>query len=379
MKIFFISDGLSLKTGQGIGARRNLAVVKNLSSEIEIYSLEDGKQSQIIDDVKYIGYNVSIINKIFDLLNFRYYYSKKTEKLILTEISKFKPDLIFIDSSNLGNLSRKISKINPNIITYFIDFNLMKISEMLFKYGIKRIFHIYALFFNELFSIFYSKAAFMLTNREKNYLFKFYRKLRIFILPISIEDKFTLDLSSIENNQNSKSILFVGANYYPNILGINSFLKNAFPYLVDYNLIITGKDLEKAEIKINKDDLSRVSIRSNVTDYELNELYRSSNVVICPIFHGGGMKIKFAEALMHGKVLVASKFAAEGFEYIQSNDIYISENINEFIQNIKNACDTLGFKIKYSEDNRELFLNNYTYNNSSKIIQDALIYTTKIQ
>ena len=184
MKIFFISDGLSLKTGQGIGARRNLAVAKSLCSEIEIYSLEDGKKSQIIDGIKYIGYNVHILNKILDLINFRYYYTKKTENLILNEILKFKPDIIFIDSSNLGSLSKKISKINPNIITYFIDFNLMKISEMLFKYGIKRIFHIYALFFNELFSILYSKAAFMLTNREKNYLFKLYRKLKILILPI---------------------------------------------------------------------------------------------------------------------------------------------------------------------------------------------------
>ena len=64
---------------------------------------------------------------------------------------------------------------------------------MLFKYGIKRIFHIYALFFNELFSIMYSKAAFMLTNREKKFLFKYYRKLKIFILPISIEDKFLVN------------------------------------------------------------------------------------------------------------------------------------------------------------------------------------------
>lgn len=371
MKVIYISDGLSLKTGQGVGARRNLSVVKNLSSEIIIYSLEDGKQDEKIDDINVIGYNVTFLNKIFDLLNFRYYYTKKTEIFILNQIKEFKPDVIFIDSSNLGNLSKKISKINANIITYFIDFNLMKISEMLFKYGIKRIFHIYALFFNEVFSILYSKAAFMLTNREKKFLHKFYKKLKVFILPISIEDKF-------DHNSNgdfsSNKILFVGANYYPNIIGINKFLSEVFPKLKKFELIVTGKDLDKAQIKISKYDKDRVKIYSNVSDFELSEFYKNANLVICPIFHGGGMKIKFAESLMHGKVLVASKFAAEGFEYIDSEDIYISDSINEFYENIIIASETVSYKMRFSNKNRKLYLSNYTYENSISIINEALTY-----
>ena len=109
MKVLFISDGLSLKTGQGVGARRNLSIVKSLSSDILIYSLEDGKTNQCIEDINYIGYNVTFFKKIFDLLNFRYYYSKETEYLILEQTLLFKPDVVFIDSSNLGNISRKIS------------------------------------------------------------------------------------------------------------------------------------------------------------------------------------------------------------------------------------------------------------------------------
>jgi hypothetical protein len=112
MKVLFISDGLSLKTGQGVGARRNLSIIKSLSSEIMIFSLEDGIADQCLEDVKYIEYNVTFYKKIFDLLNFRYYYSKETEYLILEQTLLFKPDVVFIDSSNLGNISRKISKIN---------------------------------------------------------------------------------------------------------------------------------------------------------------------------------------------------------------------------------------------------------------------------
>jgi len=371
MKVLFISDGLSLKTGQGVGARRNLSIVKSLSSDIMIYSLEDGKTNQCIEDVNYIGYNVTFFKKIFDLLNFRYYYSKETEYLILEQTLLFKPDVVFIDSSNLGNISRKISKINPNIITYFIDFNLIKIFEMLFKYGPKQIFHIYALFFNEIFSIIYSKAAFMLTNREKNLLLKFYSKLKVYILPITIEDKFNdiIDINKFISPTNK--ILFVGANYYPNIIGINLFLKNVFPTLKEHELILVGKDLNKANIKFNKNDENRVTILSNVSDLELQNLYKNTNIVICPIFHGGGMKIKFAESLMQGKVIVASKFAAEGFDNIDSNDIYIADNINDFFNKIIIASETMSYKIKFSETNRKLYLNNFMYKNSISVIKEA--------
>jgi len=371
MKVLFISDGLSLKTGQGVGARRNLSIVKGLSSDILIYSLEDGRTTQCIDDVNYIGYNVTFFKKIYDLLNFRYYYSKETEYLILEQTLLFKPDIVFIDSSNLGNISRKISKINPNIITYFIDFNLIKIFEMLFKNGPKQIFHIYALFFNEIFSILYSKAAFMLTNREKNLLLKFYSKLKVYILPITIEDKFNdkIDINKIISPTNK--ILFVGAKYYPNIIGINLFLKNVFPSLKEHELILVGKDLNKANIKFNKNDKNRVTILSNVSDLELQNLYKNTNIVICPIFHGGGMKIKFAESLMHGKVIVASKFAAEGFDNIDSNDIYIADHINNFLNKIIIASETISYKIKFSETNRKLYLNNFMYKNSISVIKEA--------
>ena len=169
MKVLFISDGLTLNTGQGIGARRNLAIIKEIADEVKIFSLEDGVVSNSSgSDIILVNYNVSKFRKLLDLFFFRFYYTLKSEKMLINFAQKYKPDIIFIDSSNLGNLSRKLYQFNKNIITYFIDFNMIKLPEMLVKSKFRNIFHVYSLFFNELFSIKYSKAAFILTKRELN-------------------------------------------------------------------------------------------------------------------------------------------------------------------------------------------------------------------
>lgn len=376
MRVLFISDGLSLNTGQGIGARRNLSIIRNISKEIKIFSLEDGtKLDNLESDITIINYNESKIKKIFDLLSFRFYYTKKSEKMLINYTHEYKPDIIFIDSSNLGNLSRKLSKINPNIITYFIDFNMIKLPEMLIKSKFRNIFHIYSLFFNELFSIKYSKAAFILTRRELKSFHFFNKKIQTFILPITIEDKFQ-NFSKPQNISNT--ILFVGANYYPNILGLNIFLKECFSNLPEYKLIIAGKNLSKNLFKFNEIDFDRIEILTNISDEKLIDLYQKANLVICPILHGGGMKIKVAEAMMHGKIIVATKFSFDGYENIVSQDIYLSNNIYNFIENINIASKSESYRNHFSEINRNLFLKNYTYENSRNIFISAFNYLKNI-
>ena len=373
MKVLFISDGLSLNTGQGVGARRNLNLVKKLSSEVITFSLEGGIESKYEDGVNYIGYSQNLFNKLIDLFALRFYYTKKTEGRIIKNIISFKPDIIFIDSSNLGRLAKIISKHNKNIVSYFIDFNTIKIFEMLKINGFKNIFKYISLFINELYCIRYSKAIYILTEREKYFINKFKKNLKIYILPITIEDKFKKEIHSQTSFENNKKILFVGANYYPNIIGIQLFIEKVFSRLNNYELLIIGKDLDK--VKLNTYGNNHIKIYSNVSSEDLIRNYNNANLVICPIFHGGGMKIKIAEGLMFGKVLIASSFALLGYdENINSSDLYICDNIESFYESILLAEKTTTFKNKYSEKNRTNYLKNYTYKNSEQIFIDSFKY-----
>jgi hypothetical protein len=370
MKTLFISDGLSLNTGQGVGARRNLSIVKKISDEVLVYSLEGGIESRIENEINYIGYNQNLATKIIDFLSLRFYYTKKTEKLLIEKLILFKPDLVFIDSSNLGRLARIIHRYNKNIATYFIDFNTLKIYEMLKINGFSNIFKYISLFINELYCIKYSKAVYILTKREMLYIKKIKKNLKVYLLPITIEDKFISYKYILSSENRSKKILFVGANYYPNIIGIQLFIDKVFVKLNDYDLIIVGKNLNNAQI--NTYQSNKIKIYSNLSDLELAQYYFDSNIVICPIFHGGGMKIKVAEGLMFGKVIVSSSFALLGYdENIFSNDLYVCNNIDSFYEAILLAEKTPSFVNKYSDTNRTNYLNSYTYDSSVKIFYDS--------
>jgi hypothetical protein len=370
MKILFISDGLSLKTGQGVGARRNLSLVKKISKELLVYSLEGGIQSKTEGEINYIGYNENIVKKIIDFMCLRFYYNQKTENLIINSLNLFNPDLVFIDSSNLGRLAKLINKYNKNIVTYFIDFNTLKIYEMLRINGFRNVFKYISLFINEMFCIKYSKAVYILTEREKLFIQKFKKNIKVYILPITIEDKFLNGTLIPSIDKETKKILFVGANYYPNIIGIQLFIDKIFSKLKGFDLIIAGKNLDNAHI--NTYENNKIKIYSNLNDSELISCYIEANIVICPIFHGGGMKIKIAEGLMFGKVIVASTFALLGYDKnILSNDLYECENIESFYKAILLAEKTPSFVNKYSDINRMNYLDFYTYKNSEKIFKDS--------
>ena len=53
--------------------------------------------------------------------------------------------------------------------------------------------------------------------------------------------------------------------------------------------------------------------------------------VIMPIFMGGGMKVKTAEALMNGKTIFGSKEAFEGYDLEDISGLYLCEDKDAFI------------------------------------------------
>jgi glycosyltransferase involved in cell wall biosynthesis len=85
----------------------------------------------------------------------------------------------------------------------------------------------------------------------------------------------------------------------------------------------------------------------------LYELYKDSLFVIAPIFKGSGMKTKVAESLMFGKIILATKEAASGYDSVP-RDVLIEcfdknkfiEFINKFIANNNN---------KFNQKSRDIY------------------------
>ena len=70
---------------------------------------------------------------------------------------------------------------------------------------------------------------------------------------------------------------------------------------------------------------------------DLDELYSSIRVVCCPLFSGGGTRIKIIEAAFYGRPVVSTSVGAEGLAFVDRNDIWLANSEADFAK----ACAAL--------------------------------------
>ena len=155
--------------------------------------------------------------------------------------------------------------------------------------------------------------------------------------------------------------LFVGVAFFANIHGINWFIDNVFPH-VPGKLFIVGKGMGKVFER-------RKSERILIWDYveNLSDFYYQANLVVLPVFVGGGMKTKTAEAFMYGKTVLASSESLQGYEVCEGA-VYRCDTKEEYINVINELI--LEDKISlYNAKSRFLFEKYYSYDYSKKSLQ----------
>lgn len=154
--------------------------------------------------------------------------------------------------------------------------------------------------------------------------------------------------------QQKSVILFVGSfNHSPNIDGIEWFAREVLPSLrgitrrnFEVQVVGGGLSAEKQHF------LESQGIRVLGWVQDLAPIYESTDLVIAPIRYGAGLKGKILEAAKHGKPIVATDIAMEGFtlspgdDYIPANSsIEFAEGIKELIENPQKA-KSMGSKIR---------------------------------
>lgn len=112
-------------------------------------------------------------------------------------------------------------------------------------------------------------------------------------------------------------LLFVGSRSDANIVGITWFLSCCLPQVIaalpQVRLRIHGAITEMPDLRHL---VAKLKNGANITmsgpSEGMDDVYASARVVICPIRHGTGMKIKLIEAMAYGKAIVATSKALEG-------------------------------------------------------------------
>lgn len=123
------------------------------------------------------------------------------------------------------------------------------------------------------------------------------------------------------------TVLFVGSNTAPNVIGLQWFLDKVWPdvrrRLPDCRLLVAGS-VGPAVRGI----ADGVTLLGSVPD--LDPVYAEAGVVISPLFAGTGLKIKLVEALGQGKAIVATSRTIEGVEETVRPAVVLAEEAREF-------------------------------------------------
>lgn len=291
-------------------------------------------------------------------------YKFSEEKKILKYIKQIDPDVLFVDTSVLGKIVKKIDKkIKTIVFMHNVEREYAK--HRVVNEGWRYFPVLIATIYNEWLSVKCADKLICLNSRDSKLVEKIYNRKPDYLLPISFKD--TFDQMRICRKHSLNTLLFVGSNFGPNFDGIKWFINNVMKELREYKLIIVGKDFEKAREELEKDNVTVVGTVQNLEEY----YYKYFNIVL-PIKYGDGMKVKTAEAMMFGMNIFATDEALEGYDVDNVNGIFRCNSSAEFIKEIRNSMRSSG-ECLWNKAVRDVYINNHNFDNQINLMRKILL------
>jgi glycosyltransferase involved in cell wall biosynthesis len=154
-------------------------------------------------------------------------------------------------------------------------------------------------------------------------------------------------------------LLFVGAPYGPNVDGMNFFLAEVFPKIIeccpDVKLAIVGKVGEALDI------LEAVSRNVDCLGFvpDLGAVYLAARVVICPLLSGSGTKVKLQEAMAYGVPIVTTSVGASGLAFEAGVNAAIEDEAQAFAAAVVVLLQDERMAASYSRNVMQTFARDY--------------------
>jgi len=171
-------------------------------------------------------------------------------------------------------------------------------------------------------------ATFVCSEADRRYLARLTRTARVQTVPNSVTFPPLGDTDASE-----PLVLFVGAmGYRPNAQAADSLAQEIWPAVrarvPAARLAIVGPGREHTASYHSADE--SVTFTGFVDD--LQSWYRRARVVCCPIYHGGGTRVKIIEAAAHAKAIVSTRMGAEGLNFEDGREIILRDTPAELAQ-----------------------------------------------
>jgi glycosyltransferase involved in cell wall biosynthesis len=314
MKSIFVSPYLADgSTGGGLVSRMNLQLLQKISSVTHAFALSNNKS---VAEYTCIGAPTGKwATALCNLFAIAGRLKPATIITILRHLRTERPDLLFLDSSSLGWLALLCRIMSPDthIIGFFhnieFDFQLERSRAEGRQYWLAAL----AEYISERLITRFSNRLMMFTREDSSRALQLYRRAADLLAPVVLNDTFA-DIGAPAENPSAAvtGILFVGSNFFANRQAVQFLLEQLAPRIKSHptmEIWIAGSGFSPqawpGDIPANVRMYGRVD--------DLGALYRSAAVVAVPVISGAGMKVKVAEALMHGCPVIGTPLALRGY------------------------------------------------------------------
>lgn len=158
-----------------------------------------------------------------------------------------------------------------------------------------------------------------------------------------------------------RRLYFLGSlDWLPNQEGILWFVKNVWPMFnqtIDHvEFHVAGRNAPDWFIKeINQNG---IKFHGEVINAKL--FAKQYDIMVVPLFSGGGMRVKIVEAMSLGKVVVTTPIGAEGLDIIPNYHAIVAEEPDDFATGIEVLMENTDFFTKLGENSIRFIKNNYT-------------------
>lgn len=156
---------------------------------------------------------------------------------------------------------------------------------------------------------------------------------------------------TIATPQVQESLIFAGRlSAYTNQSAIEFLLDEVWPKIIQRRpkayLEIVGKGASQSIM-----ERARRFVGVELTGFvdDVRPHLSRSNIYVCPVFDGGGTKLKMLDAMAMGKAIVAHPVACEGLALTHGREVYMAATGNEFADAIVRLFDDAALRVRLGD------------------------------
>ena len=175
------------------------------------------------------------------------------------------------------------------------------------------------------------------------------------------------------------NLTYIAASGPANRRAIMNFMETVWPMLYKQFgnricLKIVGSIYNNLSASVLPDGVDLIEyVSQKVFQDDLKTVYRDADIIINPVYFGGGLKIKNVEALCNGKPLVTTTVGAEGLEHGIDDSFFVCDTPESTFSKLSELIDNSDLRSKMSEQTYAFALSNFTEDKAYRELYDILL------